>query len=585
MPKKVLLVEDERLIANSEVRMLQEHGYQVVTTYSGEKAVEMVDGDPNISLILMDIDLGKGLSGTEAAQRILQTHTLPIVFLSCHTEREVVEKTEGINSYGYVVKNSGESVLLASIRTAFRLFEAETGAGPRQEKYRLLFNSINDAIFVHGIGDDNLPTNNIEVNDQATELLGYSREELLSMSLRDVVPEKSASTISRQAQRLLEERRLTFETENIRSDGGVIPVEVSAYHYTEGNKRLVISAVRDISKRKQAEKALVKKGSLLETSQALANLGSWEWNLSNDTWLFSKEWKAIHGVSDSHSTTSSLLKIAHPEDARRIEKALSEAKTKGKPYDILHRIVRADNNETRYIHAMGKAEFDRDTDFPVRVIGTAQDITEQTQERNELEEAIQQREFLMKELNHRVKNNLHMVSSLISLRDMETTEDLSDLKHRIEVIEFVHEKLHQQNDVKQIKVKQFFQELLESLFSSATDTEVELFTDILNVSIPTKTAVPLGMVVNEIATNAIKYGFTSDDTARFAVTLSEDETSQHYKLTLSNTGNPFPEDIGLENPKTLGLELVSTFVAQLDGTVELQKKPNPVFTIRFPLEV
>src|SRR6056297_38241 len=85
----------------------------------------MVGVDPDISLILMDIDLRRGMDGTKTTQKILEHHDLPIVFLSSHTEAEVVEKTEGISSYGYIVKNSGETVLLASIKMAFRLFEAK----------------------------------------------------------------------------------------------------------------------------------------------------------------------------------------------------------------------------------------------------------------------------------------------------------------------------------------------------------------------------------------------------------------------------------------------------------------------------
>jgi two-component sensor histidine kinase len=189
----------------------------------------------------------------------------------------------------------------------------------------------------------------------------------------------------------------------------------------------------------------------------------------------------------------------------------------------------------------------------------------------------------MRELNHRVKNNLAMVSSLISLKDSETDEDLSDLKHRIDVIKLVHEKLHQQNNVEHINVKVYFQELLESIFSSTSECDVDLINNVEEVSLPAKTTIPLGLIVNEIATNAIKYGFTPDKEARFTMKMTKDSTNKQYILTLSNTGNPFPEDIGLENPETMGLQLVSTLVDQIDGTIELQKKPNPVFTIRFPI--
>lgn len=124
--KTILLVEDEAIIAQAEEKILSRHGFTVITAYSGEDAVEIFLQSPEIDLVLMDINLGSGMDGTRAAEIILRHREIPLIFLSSHTEREVVEKTEGITSYGYIVKNSGEVVLIASIRMAFRLFEART---------------------------------------------------------------------------------------------------------------------------------------------------------------------------------------------------------------------------------------------------------------------------------------------------------------------------------------------------------------------------------------------------------------------------------------------------------------------------
>lgn len=122
--KRILLVEDEFLLAAMERGMLERDGYEVVVAPSGEKALALFEGGEAFDLVLMDINLGKGMDGTEAARRILALRDLPLAFLSSHTEKEVVETTEGITSYGYIVKNSGETVLLTSIRMAFKLFEA-----------------------------------------------------------------------------------------------------------------------------------------------------------------------------------------------------------------------------------------------------------------------------------------------------------------------------------------------------------------------------------------------------------------------------------------------------------------------------
>ncbi len=123
--KTILLVEDEVLIAVIHKKILSKYGFDVVTAGTGEKAVEIARSDAPVDLILMDINLGDGIDGTEAAEIILKIRNIPLVFLSSHTEPEVVDKTEGITSYGYIVKNSGETVLIAAIKMAFRLFETK----------------------------------------------------------------------------------------------------------------------------------------------------------------------------------------------------------------------------------------------------------------------------------------------------------------------------------------------------------------------------------------------------------------------------------------------------------------------------
>ncbi|ADK82493.1 PAS domain S-box protein [Sediminispirochaeta smaragdinae] len=120
--KRLLLVEDEAITALAETRFLESIGYEVLHVFSGEAALEAVT--PEIDLILMDIDLGPGISGTETASRILKKRELPILFLSSHSSQEMVEKVRNITRYGYVVKNSGYFVLQASIEMAFTLFEA-----------------------------------------------------------------------------------------------------------------------------------------------------------------------------------------------------------------------------------------------------------------------------------------------------------------------------------------------------------------------------------------------------------------------------------------------------------------------------
>ena len=122
--RTILLVEDEAIIAMNQAKTVRGFGYEVIIAYSGDEAVTFTTGDTGIDLVLMDIDLGEGIDGTEAAQRILAKRRIPIVFLTSHMGKEYVDRVKEITRYGYVIKNSGDFVLQSSIEMAFHLFEA-----------------------------------------------------------------------------------------------------------------------------------------------------------------------------------------------------------------------------------------------------------------------------------------------------------------------------------------------------------------------------------------------------------------------------------------------------------------------------
>lgn len=169
-PKTILLVEDEAIIALSTKMFLHKYGFNVIIAGTGEEAVELVDDTPTIDLILMDINLGNGIDGTEAARKILADHDIPLVFHSSHTEPSVVEKTEGITSYGYIVKNSGETVLIASIKMAFRLWESEA-------KFRTAFERVAVGMVLTSPQGELL-----RVNEAFASMLGYTPHEIFPLN-------------------------------------------------------------------------------------------------------------------------------------------------------------------------------------------------------------------------------------------------------------------------------------------------------------------------------------------------------------------------------------------------------------------
>jgi PAS domain S-box-containing protein len=255
--KMLLLVEDETVIAMAEADKLESIGYRVIIAGKGEDAIRITDeriGD--IDLILMDIDLGKGIDGTEAARTILARHDIPVVFLSSHTEPEIVEKTESITSYGYVLKNSAITVIDASIKMAFKLFEAhrslrksEEALSLSEERYSIVFKK---APIVISISDMETGTF-IDVNEQGLALSQFSRDELIGKRSVDVnwITKKTRDEMLFLIQR--DGKISNYEIDMLARNGtvrsGIMNGEVIVLN---GRKSLLLT-VEDITEMKQAQ--------------------------------------------------------------------------------------------------------------------------------------------------------------------------------------------------------------------------------------------------------------------------------------------------------------------------------------------
>ncbi|MCX7820323.1 MAG: response regulator [Brevinematales bacterium] len=246
--KTILLVEDEVLIALSNQEMLNNLSYNVIRANSGELAIELALKN-DISLVLMDIDLGKGMDGTEAASIILKEKDIPIIFLTNHIEKEYIEKAEKITSYGYIIKNSPPPVIDASIKMAFRLYET-------RNEFKEIFNATNEAIFI----DDATNGKMIKANKRSLEMYGFSSEaEILEGNIGNIsanIPPYSEEKAQELIKKAIEGEPQTFEWLAKKKNGETFWVEVSLKYTTINSNKRVIAVVRDINERKKSEEKI-----------------------------------------------------------------------------------------------------------------------------------------------------------------------------------------------------------------------------------------------------------------------------------------------------------------------------------------
>ena len=195
---------------------------------------------------------------------------------------------------------------------------------------------------------------------------------------------------------------------------------------------------------------------------------------------------------------------------------------------------------------------------------------------------LERRDALLKESNHRIKNNLMLLTSLINLKQpaAENKSDFDEISKQIDVVRIIHEKLYRTESFDSVKINEYLDELITSLLKTLSHKKITVHTDIDDIELPADTALTLGLLINEMATNAIKYGFSTEEPPVFAVELKQ--TDQNCHLQVHNTGAPFPDSVDFSNPQTLGLKMIRVLTSQLNGTIALQKSPYPVFQLTFP---
>jgi two-component sensor histidine kinase len=221
------------------------------------------------------------------------------------------------------------------------------------------------------------------------------------------------------------------------------------------------------------------------------------------------------------------------------------------------------------------------------LIAIIRDITEQKEYEGQIKKSLMERETLLKEIHHRVKNNLSMIKGMIELQltvdvDEQVGAILQDLSNRIQSIVIVHEKLYLSKSLSKINFEEYIRELLDTiLFSSGAD-KIECRLDIENVFLLPDAAIPLGLIISEFTSNALKYGFPDRKEGRITIELRRE--GDRYILTFENDGLPFPPDVDIHNSKSLGLNLVTALTAQLHGKLELERSGGTRFTIQLPVD-
>lgn len=585
--KKILVVDDEAIIAMNTSLLLKSEGYSTVEVYSGMQCLEELKGEDPPDLVLLDIDLGPNkMDGTETAQRINKLYSIPVVFYSGHTDRETLTRTDMIKNYGYVQKAAGNrQFLLATIRMALRLFDTEQESRKKERYYRLLADNSTDVIVTFDF-DFNITY----VSPASAQVVGYEPREVLGHTIKDFVAPDSWDDALHYHQQLLKEARenVTVEIEHFRKDGSALWAEDTLSLLRDDNGTVIgfLATVRDISKRKLYEQRLRASEDFHRESESRLNaiLSS----IDDIVFAFDREGRfTFYNLSSmedlfvppEHFLGKKHNEVLPPYLHERFEEAF-------------RKILLGESDRYEYrMELGGKIRWFYAVHSPIVIRGKVEgsvsvvrETTERKQQEERLRQTIEKRENSIKETHHRIKNNLAIITSLIRLKQADEGDrrEFDALISQIDTIRIVHEKLYRSDDLETIDIRQYLNDLIDGVRAMTGSNFCDIRADLDEMRLPPDQAIPLGLITSEIVMNAIQHGRVDHRRLLIELTLRPGE-EEKLVYTLGNNGSPIPEDVDPNTVESLGLQMIQLLVGQLKGSMTIRKAPSPLFTITIPI--
>jgi PAS domain S-box-containing protein len=266
--------------------------------------------------------------------------------------------------------------------------------------------------------------------------------------------------------------------------------------------------------------------------------------------------------------------IIHPDDVKMIRER-EEARRKGQEvpsryeFRVLAKNGKVKTVEPATVHIGEKGE--------LKVMGILRDVTGRKQAEEKIKASLHEKNVLLREIHHRVKNNMQIISSLLRLQsrvieDNKLNEMFMESQNRIRSMALIHEKLYQTEDFARINFAEYIRSLTVHLFHTykVNPNIVRMNTEVNDVYLDINKAIPCGLIINELVSNSLKHAFPDSKEGEVCIRLSTGK-QKRTDLLVSDTGIGLPKSVNFQEPETLGLQLVSDLVKQIEGTVELER--------------
>lgn len=577
----ILLVEDEMVEAMNLKRSLQSMDYDVVALASyGEEAVEKAK-TLKPDLILMDIILKGSMDGIAAAKAISKLE-IPVIYITALPDDATVNRALISAPYGYLIKPFDIRKLKISIEVALYKKQMENKLKQSQDNYyQTIFENTSAATI---IVEENMLIS--LVNIEFSALTGYPKEEIEGKM-------KWTEFFAQEDRLQMEEyhslRRINpayaprnYEAKLVARDGAIRYVYLTVAMLPGTRKSMV--SILDMTELRRSKKAIEqsreKFKSIFENAAEAIILFDCQGIIleSNDKIEEIFGFKKEEIIGKNFMNIVSMMGMDYEETRIVFNHLISGNELKQIEWTIK-------NKNGKEVIFRVRPSIIRDKNSINGILLIMEDITELKNVENNLKTSLEEKEILLREIHHRVKNNLQIISSLLSLQriqveDKQTADILWECQGRVRTMAMIHENLYQSQDIGYINFRNYVEKMLYDIFNSyhVDEKSINLNTQVESVEMGIETAMPCGLIINELATNSIKHAFPQGN-GNIKIELKSD--GKAHVLSFADDGIGLPLDIDPKKSKKLGLMVVKTLVNQLNGAMEIDRTNGTKFIIKF----
>lgn len=469
--------------------------------------------------------------------------------------------------------------------------KVEQKVSEQQEQLRLLqagINHINDMVIISKAPiDDPLDSEIIFTNKAFERTTGYSTAEVEGKTPSFLHGEKTQQDkLKKLNEGIKNNEHVRVEFINYRKDGSTfwVDLEMAPFPAEEDYMQYWVGINRDISKRKQAEKALEENEKRYRTYSELSFDAIFEIDLEGNIVDCNARACQLFGYTRQELLAKNVRALTPREYKSSLPDELTPDVTTGS--DVVQRTYRKKDGST-FVSEINTKLYQREEED--HILAYVRDISKHIEYEKAIEKSLKEKSTLLAEVHHRVKNNLAVISGLLEMQTFNAQhehvkKELKESQSRIQSIATVHELLYQSESFSDISLEPYIDELVSYISSTfgRNDGGIRFEKDIAPISLTVKQAVPCGLLLNELITNAYKHAFPDQNEGTISLSLIKNDNT--ITLTVADNGVGLPEDFDIKQASSLGVTLIQTLVRQINGSLSIQKKPNTAFEISFEIE-